>query len=199
MSGIVLETSTEKGILLLSKKEMLLDAIKLPSGPALSKTIASSVETLIKKHDFQPEYVAVGSGPGLYTGTRVGVSLAMGLSLGWNLPLIQFCGLEAFRFNVFQKHNLSLLSVNTDSFAVLINAGVRGVYVFKNHEASLCSIAKAEEILTDTKLLLSPHPELIRKKFPVRWHWEEGFLDPWILSSLAYRLFLMNGDSTQFS
>lgn len=43
--------------------------------------------------------VAVGKGPGSYTGLRIGVSLAKGLCLGLNIPLISVNTLEAMSAN----------------------------------------------------------------------------------------------------
>jgi tRNA threonylcarbamoyladenosine biosynthesis protein TsaB len=43
----------------------------------------------------QLDAVAVGKGPGSYTGLRIGVSLAKGLCLGLNIPLISVNTLEA--------------------------------------------------------------------------------------------------------
>jgi len=44
--------------------------------------------------DLKPEAIAVCSGPGSYTGLRIGVSLAKGLCYGYNLPLIALDSLK---------------------------------------------------------------------------------------------------------
>ena len=38
--------------------------------------------------------IAVGVGPGPYTGLRVGIATAQGLALGWNVPAVGVCSLD---------------------------------------------------------------------------------------------------------
>ncbi|MCI5052847.1 MAG: tRNA (adenosine(37)-N6)-threonylcarbamoyltransferase complex dimerization subunit type 1 TsaB [Simkaniaceae bacterium] len=40
--------------------------------------------------------IAIGTGPGAFTGTRIGVMVAKSLSYAMNLPLIPFCSLELY-------------------------------------------------------------------------------------------------------
>ncbi len=64
----------------------------------------------------QLEAVAIGSGPGSYTGLRIGTSTAKGICYGLNIPLISFNTLElmAFQVNTFNK-NLALLCPMIDA------------------------------------------------------------------------------------
>jgi len=61
---------------------------------AHSSYLAGFVEELVQAHG-QPDAVAVSSGPGSYTGLRIGVSLAKGLCSGWQVPLIAVSTLSA--------------------------------------------------------------------------------------------------------
>lgn len=59
-----------------------------------SKVLAPWVDEVIEEHG-NPHAVAVSKGPGSYTGLRIGVSLAKGLSYGLNVPLIGVSTLAA--------------------------------------------------------------------------------------------------------
>jgi tRNA threonylcarbamoyl adenosine modification protein YeaZ len=42
-----------------------------------------------------PDLIACGVGPGPYTGLRVGIAFAQGLSVAWSVPVIGVCSLDA--------------------------------------------------------------------------------------------------------
>lgn len=71
--------------------------------------------------DARPDLVAVGVGPGPYTGVRVGVTTAQVLGLGWGVPVHGVCSLDALAFEAAQ---LGMPS----SFAVASDARRREVY-----------------------------------------------------------------------
>ena len=74
------------------KTETLLLEIKALS-EQYSMNIASS-----------PPSVFVNKGPGIFTGLRIGIALAKGLSLGWNAPLIGLDHFQLMQLNIIM-HN----------------------------------------------------------------------------------------------
>lgn len=50
--------------------------------------------------------VAISSGPGSYTGLRIGTSIAKGLCYALNIPLIAINSLEVLAFGFLQNHNV---------------------------------------------------------------------------------------------
>ena len=65
-------------------------------GRAHSELISGQLETFMGLHGAtRADVIAVGIGPGSYTGVRVGVSLALGLARGWNASAVGVPSLEA--------------------------------------------------------------------------------------------------------
>ena len=65
-------------------------------GRSHSELILGQLELFMAENSaFQPDVIAVGVGPGSYTGVRVGVSLALGLARGWKAHAVGVSSLEA--------------------------------------------------------------------------------------------------------
>ncbi len=67
--------------------------------------------------------VAVGSGPGSYTGLRIGVSMAKGLCFGYEIPLISIPTLELLASTVVREH-----APEADLFCPMLDARRMEVY-----------------------------------------------------------------------
>ncbi|MBI3900954.1 MAG: tRNA (adenosine(37)-N6)-threonylcarbamoyltransferase complex dimerization subunit type 1 TsaB [Chlamydiia bacterium] len=156
MIGLLLETSTEKGLIALVQKKTFLATRTLVGGPALSHQLATEVESLLQETTISPQFVAAGNGPGSYTGVRVGTALAKALSFGWKIPLYSYCNL------------LSFLVPDIPDSAVLVDARGGGFYYLSNRFADPCllPLAECEKTLSPLSQIGSPHPELILKRLP---------------------------------
>lgn len=69
----------------------LLDLIELDDGYSHAENLAAFVDEILKRNRLSVhnlDAVAVSSGPGSYTGLRIGVSLAKGICFGAQKPLI---------------------------------------------------------------------------------------------------------------
>jgi len=174
MNALLLETSSEKGLIALSIDGKPAAMQALPGGPALSKTLASEVSALLGP--FKPSYVAIGAGPGSYTGIRVGAALAKSLAFGWGVPLIGFCSLSAFQAK--------------EASGVLVDARMGGFYALKNGSPLLLSPQDAQELFAQDSCLASPHPALIQKRLSLSAAWIETNPDPETIAALAHQAFL---------
>ncbi len=67
------------------------------SGPNHAEHLGTFVDeafTYMEMRDLKPDCVAVSSGPGSYTGLRIGVSMAKGIAYGSDIPLISIPTLQ---------------------------------------------------------------------------------------------------------
>jgi tRNA threonylcarbamoyladenosine biosynthesis protein TsaB len=95
---LALDTSTPRGsVALLSDQEVVAE-FRLASLESHSGRLLKSIDFLLESASWeQPaiEVVAVGIGPGSFTGIRVGISTALGLAQTLNIPFAGISGLEA--------------------------------------------------------------------------------------------------------
>ena len=87
MTCLIIDTSGSEGLLALASHGKLIQTELLPQGRLLSKTLFTSILTLLQT---KPDFIAAGKGPGTFTGTRVGAIVAQSLAYGWNIPLVTF-------------------------------------------------------------------------------------------------------------
>ncbi|MBS0620255.1 MAG: tRNA (adenosine(37)-N6)-threonylcarbamoyltransferase complex dimerization subunit type 1 TsaB [Verrucomicrobia bacterium] len=94
MATLLIDTSSEHCILaLLSHGEVVRQEVFLHKNN-LSKELMPAIETLLMGQPL--DSIAVGTGPGSYTGTRVGVAVARSLAFALQIPLQGFCSLLLF-------------------------------------------------------------------------------------------------------
>ena len=87
MTALILDTAGEVAFLALSKEGLIISSQTFPSKPDLSKLLLPSISKLLRG---TPDYICVGTGPGSYTGTRIGGLIAKTLAFAWKIPLIPF-------------------------------------------------------------------------------------------------------------
>lgn len=93
-----LNTSTKQYSLAVMEQETVLGEYLLLSGSSHFRDLMPCFEDLLKKTNLthgQLEGIAVAIGPGSFTGIRVGLALAKGLSQGLGIPIIGVSTLEA--------------------------------------------------------------------------------------------------------
>lgn len=55
----------------------------------------------------RPDAIAVGVGPGPYSGLRVGIAFAIGLGRAWQLPVVGVCSLDAIAWDAVARRAIS--------------------------------------------------------------------------------------------
>lgn len=103
MKILGIQTSTLIWSIAVVEGEKLLGEYVFDSYERLSKILVPSIDELgrklgIKKEDLGG--IAVAKGPGLFTGGRMGMSVAKGLSMGLDIPAVGISTLDALAFNL---------------------------------------------------------------------------------------------------
>lgn len=104
-----IETSTPVCSVALSNNEEIIFEKVSYEGPSHAALAGVFVEEALKemnKQNGKLQAVAVSSGPGSYTGLRIGVSLAKGLCFGYGIPLIAVPTLDIIAFAAIRTYRL---------------------------------------------------------------------------------------------
>lgn len=119
MLTLIIDTSTERGIVAITSDDQILFSQDLPFGALSSKHLLSSIQLAFKTLNISSKdlgRIGIGLGPGMFTGIRVGVATAKGLAFPRSLPLVGFSSLHGF------------ISPKDGPFASVIDARVGGIY-----------------------------------------------------------------------
>lgn len=92
---LIIDTSSEYCLLALAKDGSVVAQEIFPHKNNLSKTLLPSIQSLCPSPK-ELTAIAIGIGPGSYTGTRVGTAVAKSIAYGLQIPLIPFCSAWAF-------------------------------------------------------------------------------------------------------
>ncbi len=103
-----IETSTNVCSVALSGDEEVFFEKTSFEGPSHAAWLGVNVEEALevtKSKGMRPDAVAVSSGPGSYTGLRIGVSVAKGLCFGFGIPLIGIHTLDILADTAIRRNN----------------------------------------------------------------------------------------------
>jgi len=75
-----------------------------PSHAALLGVYIEETIAFSKKAKYHPEAIAISGGPGSYTGLRIGTSMAKGLCMGWDIPLIAVPTLRLMALQAIRRY-----------------------------------------------------------------------------------------------
>lgn len=192
MSLLIIETATERSVIAIVEQEQLLFLQEFPFGTQHSKYIVPAMHEAINSNKIDLSLisaVAVGTGPGSFTGIRVGVSIAQAFAYARKLPLFGISSLKAF----IPKAHKGLIH-----FATVIDAKIGGVYLIKGEaseegiyytsEPRIHPLIEMEEVLNNTNVLITPFGGSLQEKLSKmglsnHWIWEESAPSPLHIAS----------------
>ncbi|HEX2579827.1 MAG TPA: tRNA (adenosine(37)-N6)-threonylcarbamoyltransferase complex dimerization subunit type 1 TsaB [Rhabdochlamydiaceae bacterium] len=88
MHSLIIDTTGSQAFIGFAENGRLLSQTIIPESRHLSKFLLTSIESILQAST--PTFIAIGTGPGSFTGSRVGGIVAQTLGYGWNIPLISF-------------------------------------------------------------------------------------------------------------
>ena len=120
---LCIEAGTDLGSVALAKNDRLLSLRERCESRQHAQNLAVYVEEILRENDLDAkdlDTVAVGMGPGSYTGLRICVSLAKGICYGAGIPLIAVGSLEALTRVALEDYEAGILNVDDISDAILL-------------------------------------------------------------------------------
>jgi tRNA threonylcarbamoyladenosine biosynthesis protein TsaB len=137
MKVLGIETSTSSGSVAVVEDEKVLGQFFLNITPAHSEKLLTMVDCLLKEVGVEKneiEGIAVSTGPGSFTGLRVGISTAKGLAFTLGIPVVSVSSLEVLARNVL---------FNALNICAMIDARKKEVYAafFKYSDSDLKRIS----------------------------------------------------------
>lgn len=115
-----IETGTDICSVALANDGELMALRESDEGRDHAKKVAVFVDELLRETGVQPsdlDAIAVGKGPGSYTGLRIGVSFAKGMCYALNIPLIAVGSLDALARVAREDFDAGILDVEDEEWA----------------------------------------------------------------------------------
>lgn len=119
---LCIETGTDICSVGLSKDGELISLRESDEGRDHAKRVGVFVDELLRENDVAPDEldaIAVGMGPGSYTGLRIGVSFAKGMCYGLQIPLVAVGSLDALAAVAIEDNEAGILDVENWDDAIL--------------------------------------------------------------------------------
>ena len=154
-----IETGTDICSVALANDGELMALRESDEGRDHAKKVALFVDELLRETGVQPsdlDAIAVGKGPGSYTGLRIGVSFAKGMCYALDIPLIAIGSLDALTEVAREDYDAGILDIEEEEWAKaklcpLVDARRMEVYaeVFDNEGKALTDVV-AEVVTEDS-------------------------------------------------
>lgn len=152
-----IETGTDICSVALANDGELMALRESDEGRDHAKKVALFVDELLRETGVQPsdlDAIAVGKGPGSYTGLRIGVSFAKGMCYALDIPLIAIGSLDALTEVAREDYDAGILDIEEEEWAKaklcpLVDARRMEVYaeVFDNEGKAFTDVVA--EVVTE--------------------------------------------------
>lgn len=191
MHLLLIETCTEQAMVAITCNDVLAYQQLLPFGLQSGHLLAPTIQTGLNSLNIKPmdlSAIAVGTGPGSYTGMRVGAITAKAIAYATQRPLIGICSLHC------------LTPQQEGPFVAVLDAKMGGIYILAgtkhngqvtyHSEPSVGQVEQFRDLLLNANMIVTPHTKSLLPKlttaFPnATWSWLESHLSPERMAELA--------------
>lgn len=167
MYFVILDTSSSQSLLAVGKDEKIIcfdaSAAQRHSTALLPTLMALLTEAGISQKEIG--WIAVGKGPGSYTGTRIGLAAAQALAFALEIPLISFCSPLAF-LPLEEGPFAAIWPTKMGSHYLLRGNCLQGIY-HQEEEGNVVSAEELPMLLSEQSILVSPDPEAMANSIPL--------------------------------
>ncbi len=111
-----IETSTQQSSVALAAEDRIVAAARLGEGRRHGEFVGPAIRFCLDQAGAEPQDItgiAVGTGPGLYTGLRVGIATAQTMAMSLRLPVVGLSGLDVLAFQF--RHTRPLICAALDA------------------------------------------------------------------------------------
>ncbi len=160
---LIIETATVRGLIALCEEDQVLAEQELLLGLANSRSLEPAMEALFKKVGKKPkdlQFVACGTGPGSYTGLRVGAASAKAVAIGCNIPLVGISSLKGFCPPEDYQGD----------YRVCVDARIGGIYVLEDGIEKLLPAEKLQNLAC----VVTPQWEPLKQRISAEKVFERG-------------------------
>ncbi len=98
MKILAIDTTGEPGSIAITEGDRVIEEVVLPAGDGFAQVLFGAIEDLLRRNGFElddMEGFASASGPGTFTGVRVGLTAAKGLAEGISRKIVAVSNLKA--------------------------------------------------------------------------------------------------------
>jgi tRNA threonylcarbamoyladenosine biosynthesis protein TsaB len=155
---LAFDTSSPRGSVALLEGENLRAEVRLHSLQTHSKHLLSSIDFLLDQLNWKLcdlNLVAVGVGPGSFTGIRIGIATALGIAHSLGIPFAEISGMDALAHQVsFLNGRIGIVldAHRSQAFYAEYAAGKGGIRSVK--KSALINISDLEHHLSERHLYL---------------------------------------------
>lgn len=167
---LILDTATSRGLVALCSDRQVVVQKELLLGLANSRTLEPSLQELLRDAGItinQLTFVAVGRGPGSYTGLRVGAASAKAISIGCKIPLVAFNSLQVFiPPKEYEGQFLSAVDAKIGGVYTLLGRRQEGKVSFTGDE-QLMPLDQFESLAATIGCIVTPQKEPLVKRLTI--------------------------------